>query len=106
MAVVTKALATKDEKPAGGASGSWSRVSEIAMDIGKEAVHHLEIMYPAAIAACPDTMKLSLRNHIHNEIMAALETTDAEQIRARLRRRQAQRRATRANFAALRGARP
>lgn len=84
--------------------GVWSRelVKQIAMDIGTEAVHHLEIMYPAAIAACPDTMKLSLRNHIHNNIMAALETIDADEIAARLKRRKALRRAEKAAYSSIR----
>ena len=35
------------------AQGPWSRelVKEIAMDIGKEVVAHIEMMYPAAISA-------------------------------------------------------
>lgn len=75
-------------------NSAWSKelVKAIAMDIGKAAVHHLETMYPAAVAACPATMKLSLRNCIHNEIMAALETTDADEIAERLKRRKAHRR--------------
>lgn len=67
-------------------------VAEIAMDIGKEAVSHLRIMYPAAYAALGQSGQLSLRNCIHNEIMAALDTVDADEIRARLERRRAFRR--------------
>jgi hypothetical protein len=72
------------------------------MDIGKAAVHHLEIMYPAAIAACPPNMKLSLRNCIHNEIMAALETTDADEITERLRKRKNFRRESKAAWKNIR----
>jgi hypothetical protein len=67
-------------------------ISEVAMDIGKEAVSHLRIMYPAAFDALGSSGQLSLRNHIHNQIMAALDTTDADEIRARLERRNAERR--------------
>lgn len=67
-------------------------VKEIAMDIGKEAVSHLRVMYPAACATLGPSGQTSLRNCIHNEIMAALETMDADKIRARLERRKKQRR--------------
>ena len=67
-------------------------IAEVAMDIGKEAVSHLRIMYPAAFAALGPSGQLSLRNCIHNEIMAAFDTTDADEIRARLDRRKAYRR--------------
>jgi hypothetical protein len=81
-------------------SEPWDRelVKAIAMDIGKAAVHHLETMCPAAIAACPPNMKLSLRNSIHNEIMAALETSDAEKIKERLRVRKEHRRRIKAAY--------
>lgn len=36
---------------------------QVAMDIGKEVVHHIETMYPAAIEAVPSTFKLSVRNN-------------------------------------------
>lgn len=62
-------------------------VKEIAMDIGKELVAYIEVMYPDAIKATSSTFKLSMRNHVYNDIMAALETVDADEIRARLERR-------------------
>lgn len=84
----------------------WTKelVSKIAMDIGKEAVHHLQIMYPAAIAACPTTMKLSLRNTIHNEIMAAIQVNDQGQIIARIRERKDRRRKINAIYKKIREA--
>lgn len=83
---------------------SWSKelVKAIAMDIGKAAVHHLETMYPEAVAAVPANMKLSLRNCIHNEIMAALETTDANEIAERLRRRKKHRQEIKAAYTKIR----
>jgi len=74
--------------------GPWSRelVKEIAMDIGKEVVAHIEMMYPAAISATPSTFKLSVRNTVFNEIMAAIKVNDAGQIAARLKERKAMRR--------------
>lgn len=59
-------------------------VRQIAMDIGKEAVAYVEVMYPQAIEATSSTFKLSLRNHIYNEIMAAIKVNDAGEIVARL----------------------
>ena len=59
-------------------------VKEIAMDIGKEVVAHIEVMYPQAISATPSTFKLSVRNSIYNEIMAALEVNEEGAIIARL----------------------
>lgn len=63
------------------------------MDIGKEVVSHIEIMYPAAFSQLPGSGKISIRNCIHNQIMAALDTVDVNEIRARLDRRRAHRRA-------------
>lgn len=74
--------------PARGGDETRELVKAIAMDIGKEVVHRIRVMYPQAIAACPkSTFPLSVRNCIYNEIMAALEVTDEGQIVARLRER-------------------
>lgn len=67
-------------------------ISEVAMDIGKEVVSHIRVMYPAVYAAMNSGCRLSLRNVVHNEIMAALDTMDAEEIRRRLEKRRAERR--------------
>lgn len=37
--------------------------------VGKSTVAYVEVMYPEAIKATSSTFKLSLRNHIHNDIM-------------------------------------
>lgn len=72
----------------------WSKelVKAIAMDIGKETVAYVEIMYPAAMKATTGGFKLSLRNHIYNEIMAAIEVTDEGKVVARLADRKSFRR--------------
>lgn len=62
-------------------------ISEVAMDIGKETVAYIEIMYPGMFEAVASTARLAIRNHIHNDIMAALETIDADETRARLESR-------------------
>lgn len=71
------------------AGGPWSRdlIKEIAMDIGKEVVAYVEVQYPKAIEATSSTFKLSLRNCIYNQIMAAIEVNDAGEIAARLETR-------------------
>jgi hypothetical protein len=68
---------------------SWSRelVKEIAMDIGKEVVAYIEVMYPEAIEATSSTFKTSVRNCIYNQIMAAIEINDAGQISSRIKDR-------------------
>lgn len=62
-------------------------IRAMAMDIGKEVVHHIETMYPSAIAACPATFKLSVRNCVHNEIMAAIAVNLDSEIVMRLNER-------------------
>lgn len=67
-------------------------IKAIAFDIGKEVVAYVERMYPQAVSATSSTFKLSLRNCIHNEIMAALEVTDETKVMERLRKRAKDRR--------------
>lgn len=67
-------------------------VGEIAMDIGKSAVSKIRTMYPDVYAVMNSGCRLSLRNHIYNEIMEALDTTDADEIARRLQDRRAHRR--------------
>lgn len=67
-------------------------IREIAMDIGKETVAYIEVMYPEAITAASSTFKLSVRNHIYNQIMAAVQVSDECEIADRLKRRRTDRR--------------
>jgi hypothetical protein len=62
------------------------------MDIGKAAAAHIEIQYPDAVLATSPNMLVSLRNTVYNEIIAALDLTDEDAIRARLEWRKAWRR--------------
>jgi hypothetical protein len=78
-------------------------IGEVALDIGKEAVSHLRIGYPDAFAALGPSGQLSLRNCVRNQIMAALDTVDADQIRARLDQRRAFRRKMHKAFDDMRG---
>lgn len=70
-------------------TSDWSRdtIKEIAMDIGKHVVAYVEVMYPEAVNSTSSTFRLSLRNCIYNEIMAAIEVTDEGKVIARLKDR-------------------
>lgn len=50
----------------------------IAMDIGKEMVAYLEVMYPDVFNVMNSGCRLSIRNHIHNDIIAALEVNGTQ----------------------------
>lgn len=67
-------------------------IREIAMDIGKGTVAYIEVMYPEAVAAASSTFRLSVRNHIYNQIMAAVQINDESEIASRLRQRKTDRR--------------
>ncbi len=67
-------------------------IKKIAMDIGKEIAHHIEIMYPNAVKATTPNMLISVRNCTYNEIMEALDATTEEEILTRLERRKMLRR--------------
>ena len=77
-------------------------VKMIAHDIGKEVASHIEVMYPAAVAATSSTFLVSVRNCVYNEIMAALDTTDEAEILRRLDERKVFRRQHRARYRKLR----
>ena len=72
------------------------------MDIGKAVAAHIETMYPKAVEATSSTFLLSVRNTVHNEIIAAIDTTDEAAIRARLEHRKKFRRRHRAFYRNLR----
>ena len=78
-------------------------ISRVAMDIGKEVVSHIRLMYPKAYASLPASGKLSVRNCVYNEIMAALEVMDAEVIERRLIDRAKFRKHQHAVYAKIRG---
>jgi hypothetical protein len=77
-------------------------ISEVAMDIGKDAVSHVRIMYPQAFAALGPSGQRSLRNQVYNGIMAALNVVDADEIRRRLDARKSHRRHMHKAYDALR----
>lgn len=78
----------------------------IAWDIGREMVAYIEVMYPKAIEATSSTFKTSIRNGIHNQIMAAFEFRgDVNQIAMRLKDRKEFRRQWVAAYRKIRGTR-
>lgn len=77
-------------------------IKAIAMDIGKEVAHHIEIMYPGAVKAVASTFLLSVRNTTYNQIMAALEVSDENKVIARLAFREKFRRHIRAAYKNIR----
>ena len=71
-------------------------IKAIAMDIGKEVVAYVEWQYPEAIKAASSSFRLSLRDSIYNQILAAIEVSDEGQVIARLNRNSKTRRKFRA----------
>lgn len=67
-------------------------IKEIAMDVGKQVAHHIECMYPAAVEAASSTFLLSVRNTVYNEIMAAIENSTEDEMRASIERHRQHRR--------------
>lgn len=92
--------------PARAAESEWSRelVELIAKDVGDAVAAHIETMYPAAVAACPGTFLLSVRNSTFNELMAAIMVNDAGDIAARLAERKRARRKIKSDYRKMRAA--
>lgn len=44
-------------------------IKAMAMAVGKDLAAYVEVMYPEAMNAASSTFKLSLRNHVYNDIM-------------------------------------
>lgn len=87
-------LQTMPALPGQQSEAPWSKelIQAIAMDIGKDMVAYIEVMYPKAIEATSSTFKLSVRNHIHNQVMEAIKLRDAESVEAWLAVRKKHRR--------------
>lgn len=77
-------------------------VSAIAMDVGKEMVAYLEVMYPNVFKMMNSGCRLSIRNHIHNDIIAAMEIVGTANHLERLKERTAFRREWVATYRKLR----
>lgn len=92
---VRKRVATADDP-------DRALIKGVAMDIGREVVAYIERMYPSAVSATSSTFPLAVRNCIFNEIMAAMEVTDPDEILSRLARRRKERRELKAQWALIR----
>ena len=71
------------------------RVKAIAHDVGTDLVDYMERMYPEMVAACRSwkSAKISLRNHVYNDIMAAVRAADEGRDEKAIKDRQKHRRA-------------
>jgi hypothetical protein len=77
-------------------------IKGIAMDIGKEVVAYIDVMYPQAVEHTSSTFRLAVRNSIYNEIIAAMAVTDRDEVLARLELRKKQRREWKAQWTKIR----
>lgn len=75
------------------ADSSISRdlIKAMAMDAGKNLCAYLEVMYPEVWHGQNSGFKISMRNHVYNDIMALAELHDEASIRKRLAEHEAHR---------------
>lgn len=59
----------------------------VGLDMGKEMVAYLEVMYPDVFEKMNSGCRLSIRNHILNDFVAAMEIVGAENHLERLKER-------------------
>ena len=55
-------------------------LEEIAMDIGKDTVVYVRVMYPGPMSVATSTFSIAIRNHIYNQIMAAFQIGEGGEI--------------------------
>lgn len=71
-------------------------VRQIAMDVGKQVVDHIEHAYPAMCDAVAwKSARLSIRNCTHNAIMEAVKAANHGEVEPMLERHDVHRRAMR-----------
>ena len=79
----------------------WSDeiIRQIAMDIGKEVVAHIEWAYPDACRAVAwESAKISIRNACHNALIASINAASEGRIEPLMASRAKHRRAMRRSF--------
>lgn len=64
-------------------------IEAMAMAVGKSLAAYVEVMYPEAIKAASSTFKLSIRNHVYNDIMHVATLHTEVEIRAWLEKNEA-----------------
>lgn len=77
-------------------------LKDLALDVGKEVAAYIERMYPKAVEAASSTFLLSVRNCVHNEIVATMGLYSVGEIEQRLAQRKRDRRQLRAVWKAAR----
>ncbi len=77
-------------------------LKDLAMDVGKEVAAYIERMYPKAVEAVSNTFLSSVRNCVHNEIVATMGLSSIGEIEQRLAQRKRDRRQLRAVWKAAR----
>ena len=111
MSEGTKDIAIRKQLPAELAAPTAKPLPDdiiklIAMDIGKDTATYIEVMYPEAIKSTSSTFKISMRNHVYNDIMSIVELHDARAIRKRLADNAAHRKAWLKQWRKIRRAKP
>lgn len=48
-------------------------IKAIAMDIGRDMVAYIEVMYPKAFEVTPSTFRISVKHHVYNDIVGLLD---------------------------------
>ena len=81
-------------------------ISAVAMDVGKEMIAYLEVMYPDVYECMNSGCKLAIRNHIHNDIVSLMEVGSVENHLQRLKERAEFRRKWLATYRAIRANKP
>lgn len=75
---------------------SEALIRQIAMDVGKDVVAHIEHAYPQMLqAVSAKSASLSIRNTAYNAIMAAVRAADQGQVEVMLERNSKHRRTMR-----------
>ena len=81
-------------------------IQAMAEAVGKDLAAYVEVLYPEAMAATSSTFKLSLRNHVYNDIMHVSTLHTEADIRAWLKSNEARRKAWLAAYRKVRRAKP
>ena len=68
-------------------------IKAMAMDAGKSLCAYLEVMFPQVWHGQNSGFKLSMRNHVYNDIMALVDLHSADAIKKRLAANEAHRKA-------------
>jgi len=68
------------ETPITAQAATDALIKAFAEDIGQDTAAYIKVMYPEAVKAASSTFLLSLRGHIHNQIVAAFKANENGEI--------------------------